>query len=165
MNNPPTFTNKSLHSKAIVSLDGGAKIGNVEDILIDPQGLRFVALLIKGEKGESVLPKENIKMIGDDAVTIESVSATQSSAHSFPGTRPFSAFRGYKVVNSSGSLVGELHDIEIEPTSGAFVSLDVRSGGVLGIGTHRHHISANDICSFGPDLITIQATVTEAPVA
>ncbi len=163
MNNTATITNKSLQHKAVVSLGDGAKIGHVEDILIDPQTLTVVALVIKGEKGESVLPREHINTIGEDAVTINDISATQSTASSFPGMHPFSEFRGHKVVDSAGTVVGELHDVDLDPTTGAICALGVRSGGIFGVGSHTLCIPAADICSFGPELITVRSTGSEVP--
>jgi sporulation protein YlmC with PRC-barrel domain len=158
MSKKANHTNATLHKKAVVSLADGERIGEVDDLLIDPVTLRFAALVIKGDNGQSLLPREHIKVVGEDAITIESVSATQSGPNSLPGLQSFSELSGNKVVDSQGTLIGHLHDFEIDSKTGDIASLDVHSGGVLGLGAHSHHVPASAICSIGPELITVTAS-------
>jgi sporulation protein YlmC with PRC-barrel domain len=156
------FTSKSLHRKAVLSLDDGERIGYVEDLLIDVQGSRLGGFVVKGEKGEFVLPREQVQAMGGDAITVTSVSATQSGANALPGLRPFSEIHGLKVVDSAGNLVGQLHDIDIDPATGAISSLDVHSGGVFGVGANSDRIPISDVRSFGPELIMVDARASQS---
>ncbi len=150
-----SITADSLHHKAVVSLDDGRKLGSVDDILFDPQAMRATGFVVNGERGESVLMFEQVKRIGDDAITVDNVSATQAGHSSLPGLLKLSKLKGLKVVDSAGTLVGELHDLEIDGVLGTIYSLEVRSGGVLGIGAQKHRLAVADVCSFGPGLITV----------
>ncbi len=151
------LSQKLLHNKAVISLEDGRKLGHVSDLFIDPTTLSLSAFLIQGDAGQSVLPREQALSIGEDAVTVHNVSATQSGANSLPGVRLFSELHGHKVVDSAGTLIGELDDIEMDPGTGAISTVIVRSGGVFGLGVHIHRLPISDVCSFGPELITVNA--------
>jgi sporulation protein YlmC with PRC-barrel domain len=156
------LTNHTLNKKPVVSLADGEKLGHVDDLLIDPATLEFSAVVIKGERGESILPRGSIHSFGEDAITVQSVSETQAGPNATPGLRPFSEFKGHKVVDSAGTLVGHLHDIEIDPKTGWISSLEVHCGGVLGIGASTIKVNPEMICSFGPDLITVKTGAAKA---
>jgi sporulation protein YlmC with PRC-barrel domain len=159
MSKQGNFTANGLHKRAVVSLDDGQRIGYVEDLLLDLQALELAALVVKGDKGETVLPSQLIKAVGVDAVTVDSVSSTQSNANALPGVRPFTKLHNLKVVDSAGTMVGHLHDIVIDPSSGAIVSLLLRSGGVFELGTRTERIPVTDVRSFGDSLITVNEAV------
>ena len=149
-----------MNKKPVVSLEDGRKLGRVSDLLIDPQTKSLAAFEIEGDEGKSVLPRDHVRNIGDDAITVDSVSATQSGANALPGLALFSSLQGKKVVDSAGTLLGELDDVEIDPTTGQISTVLVKSGGVLGIGAHIHRLPAGDVFSFGPSLVTVNAVVT-----
>lgn len=154
MNSSPDVSNDSLQGKPVVSLDDGTRVGVVSDLLVDPQKLQLAALVIRSENGLSVLPVKHIRNMGEDAITVDGMASTQSAANSIPGLRPVSEFHGKSIVDSAGTLLGTLHGVEFDAESGKITFLDVREGGVFGIGAHKVQVPIEDICSFGPDLIT-----------
>src|SRR3984957_5326579 len=101
MNSSTNISNDSLHKKAVVSMDDGKRVGYIFDLLIDPQKLKLVALVVKGDNGQSVLPIGQIKNVGTDAITVDGMESTQSEANSIPGVRAFSEFHGQNVVDSA----------------------------------------------------------------
>lgn len=71
----------TLKGRAVVSLSEGTKLGTVARLLIDLAALRLVALQVKGDSGTFVIPFEQVKQIGTDAITVASSQVTQ-----IPGT-------------------------------------------------------------------------------
>jgi len=149
---------ESLIKRPVVSMEDGKKIGSVHDVFVDATTMRATGLLLKGDGGEFTLPFGAIRSIGEDAITVESVSSTQSSPSSDPTLRNISDLKGTPIVNGEGTTVGELHDLNLEPTSGTILAIECRSGGVLGIGAHEDWIDVAKIRSLGPKIITVEWT-------
>jgi len=156
MKSTSNVSNTSLLNQPVVSLNDGTRIGDVSDLLIDSQKLQLIALVLKTEGGQTVLPIANVQSFGEDAVTVGGMNATQSAANSQPGLSSFSDLQNLTVVDSSGTKLGKIHDAEFNTSSGKMESVEVHSGGVFGIGSKSFQLPAEDVCSLGPDLITVK---------
>jgi uncharacterized protein YrrD len=145
----------------IVSMDGGMKMGTVKDVLIDTDGLTATTLLISGDSGRGGLPFNKILAIGPDAVTVESAKPIFWASATKPGPgREAHEITGLLVVNISGSTLGYVRDIGL---CGDHVdSLEVRSGGVLGVGANDTQISVKEIRSIGQKLVTVDVLTLQA---
>jgi sporulation protein YlmC with PRC-barrel domain len=154
-----------LKNMAVVSLGDGTRVGRIEDVLFDTGALHVAALVVTTAGGRSIVPVAAVRSIGSDAVTVESGAAVQASAPSSSNNllRSLKDLSGTKVVNAEGTYLGEVQEIEIDPTSRALTGLDVRRGGVLGLGGTSVTVPAAAIRSIGPDLITaeVSAAATE----
>lgn len=145
-----------LKGMAIVSVSEGSKLGTVHGALFDAASLRLTALDAKGDGGRFIVPLGQVKAFGADAVTVESSAVTQMSGESGATTEvALDTLRKRKVVDQAGTLLGTLHTLDIEPTSGDVSSIVVHKGGILGIGGESHTIPAAAIKSIGTDLITV----------
>lgn len=149
-----TINYTELSGKPVVSMSDGIKVGTVKDILIDTENLAVTALLVSGSSGVGGLPYVQILAIGPDAVTIEDANSIfWASAHKPGPGREGNDVKGLTVVNAAGEALGSVHDIEL---FGDHVSgLEIRTGGLFGIGATDTHIPAEDIRSIGTKLVTV----------
>ena len=147
---------EKLKGIAIVSVSEGAKLGTVSGALFDSDSMRLTALDVKGGDGRFIIPLGAIKAFGADAVTIESSSVTQMQGESGAATEvSLDALRKRKVVDEAGTLLGTLHNLDIEAMSGAVESISVHKGGIFGLGGESTTIPATAIKSIGRELITV----------
>jgi len=155
-----------LKNMPVVSMADGAKVGTVQDVLFDTAQYRVAALVLASAGGQILLPFNAIKSIGNDAVTVDSLAATQGVGTSLTrdGLRGLNDMTSLKVVNSDGSLLGDVKDIEIERADGKLTEVAVRKGGVFGMGGTVLTMPVASIRSIGPKLMTVDVSVN-APEA
>jgi len=138
----------------VVSMDGGLKMGTVKDVLIDTDDFKATALLVSGDSGRGGLPFEKVLSFGPDAVMVETgdVIFWASAVNPGPG-RESNEIKGLPVVNKSGAMLGNVRDISL---CGDHVhAIEIRAGGVLGIGATDTEIMMRKIRSIGPTLVTV----------
>jgi len=138
----------------VVSMDGGEKMGTVKDVLIDTEGLCATALLVSGDAGRGGLPFNKILSIGPDAITVESAKPIFWASATKPGPgRESSDIKGLPVVNISGATLGNVSNIGL--CGDRVQSLEVRSGGVFGVGANATEVLSKEIRSIGAKLVTV----------
>ena len=148
-----------LKGMAVVSIAEGTRLGRVEDVLFDTQALRVAALQIGGEGQHFVIPFDQLKNIGTDAVTVESSRVTQAAGKggTFGALAGLANFKGLKVVDEAGTYLGQISGIGLEQTSGRVLRVTTHKGGVLGLGGTKTTIDAAAIHSVGPEVVTVAA--------
>ena len=146
-----------LSGIAVVSPAEGTILGHVDAPLFDPVSLRLRAFQVKGNGQTFIVPLDLVRSIGVDAVTVESSQATQipSKGGEFGSLVELSALKRLKVVDSAGTLLGTLHDIELDQTTGLALRIVVHKSGLLGFGGETTSIEAAGIRSVGGELITV----------
>lgn len=139
----------------MVSVIDGLKVGTVKDLLIDITSLVTTDLLVSRDSGLGRIPIEDVKEIGPDAIMIESSQEVlwATSKASFPGRRA-NDLLGSPVLDTKGNVVGTLHEMDLMDF--CIIALEVRSGGILGLGATNTRIPAEEIRGIGPKLITVE---------
>ena len=103
---------------AIVSLAEAQKVGEVEDIALDPAANQVVSFRVKHGVfgGAQTLLATDVRSVGTDAIMIagREVLRSQTPAHPTP-TADAGSLGNVKVVTESGTVVGDLGDVEIDP--------------------------------------------------
>ncbi len=148
---------RSLKDISVVSVADGTKVGTVHDVQIDTESMRIVSLTLSGTGGPSVLPFASIRSIGQDAVMVESTAATQgATGQTVTGqVRSLQDLISLKVVNASGTLLGDVQDVDFGEQDGQVHELIARRGGMLGMGGTDVHVPASAIRGIGPKLVTV----------
>ena len=148
-----------LKGIAVISQTEGVRLGRVVSTLFDPATMHLRAFRVKGDGQNFVVPFDQVKNIGSDAVIVQSSQATQVPAKGgeFDALIDFDALKKLKVVDATGTFVGTINDIELEPTTGHTLTLLVHKGGLLGFGGESTRVKAEAINSVGSELITIDA--------
>jgi len=150
-----------LRGKPIVSMAGGEKVGTVKDVLIDTDKLLAMALVIGGGPGQGFLPLDRVKNFGPDAITVEDSNGIRwatGQLHDDTG-REASALMKLRVIDGSGTVTGAVHELSIELPSGRVLTMNVRKGGVFGIGAESVDVPVSDIVSIGDSLVTVKQLI------
>ena len=149
---------EAIKGMAVVSITDGAKLGRVDDLVFDTERRRVAALRISAEGQQAVIPMDKVQSIGSDAITVPSNEVTQwgSSQHRFAGLPRLDDLGKLKVVDEAGTLLGTVHEVDFDPQTGAITEVQVRKGGVLGIGGTTHRIAADDIASVGNEVMVVK---------
>ncbi len=166
-----------LKGRAVVSLDNATKLGQVEDLMMEPATWHIVGLLVRtGMFSRSVLvPAGEVHNIGADAVTISAPLAEATDAAGSPQPTPpagletvesagslvkLTSILGIKVVTDAGTLVGELGDILLDWANLTITSYEVREQGVFG--KVRQFVATPEV-RFGEKIITMPAALLSQP--
>jgi uncharacterized protein YrrD len=149
----------SLKGMAVVSLQEGTKLGQIEQPLFDLATRRLGAFQVKGESGSFILPFAQIDHIGPDAVTVSSSQVTQSASTAgvTDALLDLHELGKLKIVDQSGTFLGTLGDVEVDPVSGQITKLEAHKGGILGMGGTTTPIEAEAIVMVGSELLTVTA--------
>lgn len=154
-----------LKGVAVVALDDGARLGRVSGSLFDRATLQLRAIQVKGDGQGFIVPFEQVRTIGVDAVMVGSSHDSQaaSSAGEYAQLIDYGAIKKLKVVDSAGTYAGTIHGLEVDPASGKTLRLVVHKGGVLGLGGETTTVEGSAITGIGPELITVIAAATAEP--
>lgn len=146
-----------LKGLAVVSLTEGTKLGTVTAPLFDPATLALRAYRVKGGGQTFLVPLEQVDSIGADALMVENSRVTRATTEGgeFGDLAEFATLKRLQVVDAAGNLLGTLHDLEPEPTTGAPLRLTIRKGGFMRFGGETTTIEAASIRSVGSDFITV----------
>ena len=147
-----------LKGMPVVSMADGAQVGSVADVLFDIADLRVSALVLSAKSGEALLPFGSIRSIGSDAVTVESAADTQGvSGQSASDTvHGLGDLMSLSAIDSEGTLLGKVKELEINEHDGRLSGLEVHRGGVLGRGGKGYTVSPSAIRNIGPKLVTVE---------
>ena len=148
----------------VMSIETGAKLGYVDDLLFDTSPLRVAALRVKAEGQLIVTPWSVVKTIGPDAIMLpdDAAAHTPSAESSLSALRDIEAMRKLKVVDEGGAFVGAIKEIEVDPVSGAVTRIEAHAGGMLGMGGTTTTIAATDIRSIGEEVLLVAVPAGQA---
>lgn len=141
-----------LRGRQVISIGEGAKLGVVEDVALNAETRTITHLLVGGG---NALAYGKVKTVGPDAVMVESRSDLEPIPSD--GVR-FGEAAKLPVLSTEGVNLGSLADLHLDLATGRIVSVEVRSGGVLGIGQQKAPFSIEKVRSFGTDAVTVEAT-------
>jgi len=144
---------------AVVSIDDGARLGHVDDLRFDTNALKVAAICFEAEGQHSLVAFEDVRSIGNDAVTVQNRDVARSlSADAALATLPgLEQMRQLKVVDERGDYLGKVADIDVDTATGKIVEIRTQEGGVLGIGARHATFTADDVRSVGDELIVVAA--------
>lgn len=146
---------KILRGLPVISLEDGRLLGKVQELVIDPQERRVVAL-VTGEKGllrtrAQVIPFDRLRSIGTDAVTVTREGEVQElrSRPDLEKLLELPLLGGY-VISEEGTKIGRVEDFSFNPTSGQLHGLLLQEGkGDVAEG----FLPIDEILYFGEDYI------------
>jgi uncharacterized protein YrrD len=160
-----TSLSQELKGKTIVSITNGAIVGEVVDVLIDPGALQVAALvtskggLLKRGETEAILAKE-VRVWGYDVILISGPDVVVKEEE-LPGLEKWLSaadqIRGYTVVSTDGTRIGELNDVMID-AQGQVVAYDLARVFVKGPVAESKRIATELTHSLGPDVLIVDAS-------
>ena len=178
-----------LKGRAVVNLEDARKIGEVEDLMVDPNSHHIVSL--KARTGlfhaAKMVPVTDVKNVGADAVTISEgaglanapVDGTNAIASGNVPTSPMdgqiksadstespqalieiSSLMGNKVVTDAGTMVGELSDVMVDWVDLTITGYEVHERGLF---AKAQEFAATPEVRYGDKMITIPAQLLNRP--
>ncbi|HEV7216833.1 MAG TPA: PRC-barrel domain-containing protein, partial [Chloroflexota bacterium] len=171
----------TLRGRSVVDLDSAAKLGQLDELILDPEGRRVAGLVVSqgqsllGDRHERLLPASTVHAIGPDALTVHGSGAESLDERRLAGLPRLSGMTGRKVVTHNGRMLGVIGDVLIGPEDGGIIgyALDAQGpGGRLEelFGANRRdtggdYIRAESDLRVGQDLIVApdDAVVTAQP--
>ncbi len=146
-----------LKGRALINVEDAVKIGDVEDLLLEPVNRRVLGWKVKTAglfSAPLIINGSQIINVGPDAVTIKVDKAQPDKAKSDQETVNLTDILGNKVVTDAGVLVGEVRDVLLDPVSGAVAGYEVNTGALF---SKSVEIAATEDVRYGEKLITIPA--------
>ena len=159
-----------LRGRSVVDLDSAVKLGDVDEILLDPEGRRVAGfsvgrgqnLLGGGSPVETFVPASAVHAIGGDVVTVRGAGqAAGADGSAYPR---LGHVVGRKMVTHGGTVLGPIDDVLIDPTDGRIVgyALGGKAGGALaGLFGGRDdaargdYVRADADLRVGPELVVV----------
>ncbi len=108
-----------LRGLRVISLSEALKMGTVEDVLLDPTGRWIAALRVRAGGPMSkthLVMRQAVKRVGQHAVILGApVGTTETDEPALDRLIDLKTFIGLEVVTDEGTLLGRIHDAEIDP--------------------------------------------------
>lgn len=147
---------KSIKGLQVFSLKQSKKIAAVHDLICEANGHRVSAFTV-GKRGlfaeMRVVPFEQIKSIGEDAVVVESDTAIINVSHAGKEIQTMVRDNIYiidtSVITEDGVELGKIADVYFDPKTGMVVEVEVTQGPIKDVSEGRKKIPGADIISVG----------------
>ena len=154
-----------IREMAVVSIDDAEKIGSVQDILVNPDGQRVIALRIKPAQGRdtTVVPVEEVASIGRDAITIRDTRGIATEVPTDPGTVYLGKLLGTKVLTRAGDMLGTVAEVEIDPTDFRITGYELSTGLMSDLFGNRKRLSSSGDVHYGKDILMIRESSLDQP--
>jgi uncharacterized protein YrrD len=152
---------RQLNGKAIIDIQTGEKIGQVDDLLFDPNTLGIGALLFSEgglfNRQSQSLPAINVQVWGKDVLLVNR-SGTGGALDQMPGKDEFvklsDQLRGRYVVSTAGERVGQIDDVLIDDR-GRLVGYDLSQVFIQGRLAELKRIPVEATSSLGKDVLIV----------
>lgn len=154
-----------LKGKPVVDVATADKLGSVNDLYIDLQQQRVVALQVNLPglfSGDRAVLWKDLQSVGEHAVTLPSADLLRD-AKAVPAVSdlsPADDILGDKIMTESGSDIGTADDMEIDAKTGAITSYVLRGGFLEGLQHREQLIPASWVKTIGKKLIVVQDQAT-----
>ena len=127
------YKGSDVIGKPIVSHNNGEILDKIKDIVFDSQTSKVSGFVV-AEGGvftyTRVLPFEQVKTIGNDAVIVESASAITRADEVVEQAKTKNVAKGTKIMSEDGRSLGQISDIYFDEVGGSIVGYEI-SGGVF----------------------------------
>jgi len=124
-----------LYGRAIVDLDTAARVGEVDEIIVDPSGPGIAGFVVKCERSllasrkRLIVPMESIHAVGPDALTVRSAGRSEEHGAHLDALPRLSELTGRRMVSFGGRLLGAMEDALIDERSGRIIGYPLEKSG------------------------------------
>ena len=160
------FRARDLHRRAVVDVEEGTKVGQIDDLLLDPDGQHVAGYIVQhgstllGQGARVLVPAAAVHAVGPDAMTVRRVDAAEAAEDTTALPR-LSDLVGHKIVSEGGRLLGVVEDVLLDDDGMRILGYAMESAGAagrLGALTGQHHeatrfIRADGNLRVGRDMI------------
>ena len=158
-----------LIGRAVVDMDAAEKVGEIDEIVFDPDQCMVAGLVVVHGKSflgggtYRVIPATLVHSAGADAVTVSSSRLT-ASVDEMAGLPRRRDVIGRKVVGQSGDLFGRIEDVLIDPADGRIIGYELGEPSALGglenlfgdsKARHRRYVRAEADLRVGSEIVVV----------
>lgn len=144
--------------KVVVTYDTGKKIEQIRDLIFDQQRNQLLGFLVE-EKGlfrdAKVIPLQEVRAIGLDAIVVNSQESVVEANHSSAIAEIVdhnNVLRGTKILTTAGLDLGELVDLFFDEDSGLVEGYEVSGGMFADAYSGRSFVPAPETLKIGYDV-------------
>ncbi len=156
------IASKDLIGLPVFSLEEGEKLGQVRDLVIDPDKRAIVAIVIGIKKifqEEKIVPFQRVRHIGPEALLLASAAHLEKKAN-FPHllkliNRPIH-ITGNRVMNEDGLALGKVREFYADANTGILTNLELGDRFLSHLLKGRSFLAADRIVVFGSDVIILR---------
>ena len=144
----------SFVGRPVVCVESANKLGQVEDLVVDPVTGRLAGFSIKTPQDTQVLVDlEGIHGIGPDAVMVERDESLLPPEHSLIRGLPLARKQllGVKVITEDGQLLGEIRNLYVHENDTALFIYEVGSSILDKLLGNAVYYPASEACAFSED--------------
>jgi uncharacterized protein YrrD len=154
-----------LRGMRVVSVPGAENLGEVEDLVLNPNldAQRVVAVRVKSVPEGLVKTVSAVDVvIGHDAVAIKEVrSIPEEELTELEGTVDLSKLLGSKVMSHGGNILGNVEDVEVEPSDLSITGYDLGKGALADLFGGKSSLPAARSIHYGEFLMVPAEVVAE----
>jgi sporulation protein YlmC with PRC-barrel domain len=124
-----------LYGRAIVDLDTAERVGDVDEIIVDPSGPGVAGFVVArdralfGKRKRLIVPMEAIHAVGPDALTIKSAGRYDERSAHLDSLPRLSELTGRRMVSFGGRLLGAMEDALIDEQDGRIIGYPLEKSG------------------------------------
>ncbi len=159
-----------LYGRAVINLDTAERIGQIDELIVDPSGPCVAGYVISGRarlsgRKRSILPVEVVEAMGPDALTIRTTRATVDPTPQLDALPRLSELTGRKMVSFGGRYLGTVQDALVDERNGRIVGYPLERPravdwieSLFGFGGRREHpeyVRADAALRIGAQLIVV----------
>lgn len=160
-----------LYGRAVIDLDTAERVGEVDEIIVDPYGPGVAGYVVSCErslfssKKRIIIPIDAFHAIGPDALTMRSVGTPDYHTAHLDGLPRLSELTGRRMVSFGGRLLGSVEDALISERDGRIIGYPLERPGpgnwlesVFGLGwrsEHPDYVRADAALRIGARLIVV----------
>lgn len=152
-----------LWGMRVVSVPGAENVGEVDDLVLKPGAQRVVAVRIKSVPEGVVKTVSAVDVqVGHDAVTIKGIrSIPEEELTELEGTVDLSKLLGSNVMSHAGNILGNVEDVELEPSDLSITGYDLGKGALANLFGGRSSLPAAIGIHYGEFLMVPPEVVAE----
>jgi sporulation protein YlmC with PRC-barrel domain len=125
----------ALYGRSVVDLDTAERVGNIDEIIVDPYGPNIAGYVVScersmfGTRKRMIVPTEAIHAIGPDALTMRSVGRPDNQTAHIDALPRLSELTGRRMVSFGGRLLGAVEDALIDERDGRIIGYPLERSG------------------------------------
>ena len=124
-----------LYGRSVVDLDTAERIGEIDEIIVDPYGPCIAGYVVAGERSmfgsrkRIIIPIDAFHAIGPDALTMRSVGTPKYHTAHLDALPRLSELTGRRMVSFGGRLLGSVEDALVSEKDGRIIGYPLERPG------------------------------------
>jgi sporulation protein YlmC with PRC-barrel domain len=124
-----------LYGRAIIDLDTAERVGEIDDIIVDPYGPGIAGYVVACDRSifrsrkRIIVPNDAVHAIGPDAVTMRSAGAPDYHTAHLDALPRLSELTGRRMVSYGGRFLGSVEDALVSERDGRIIGYPLERRG------------------------------------